>query len=263
MIQRRYAIPVFLLVTFGVSWGALLTLSRGSIPVPNAEALDSLPVIILAMLLGPSLGGFLARCIVPIEQNWQWEWISTIGVAPVMILLLVIPLELWHPTKFTPAFIQAKDPIGVIASGIFYGLLSATFEESGWTGFLIPLLLYRRVSVETTGWVVGLLWGIWGLGVAYWGSGRREHGQIDWVAFLPWIPRNLLLLPMYRRLMLRVYIKTEGKLLLAILLHASLIAFLPIILMPSCRGLALCFLYISLASLTFAVDGLIVAGWIR
>ena len=77
--------------------------------------------------------------------------------------------------------------------------------------------------------------------VAIWGSGA-EDGSFSFDLFVPWIPWNLLVLPCYRVLMLFLYDRTKSILSMAIM-HGSLTASLPLILMPPVTGYALSAFY--------------------
>ena len=102
------------------------------------------------------------------------------------------------------------------------------FEELGWTGFAIPRMRLRY-GILATGIIVGLLWGAW-------------HFLLFWESdsFSGAFPLALLLarlfswLPAYRVLMVWVYDRTES-LLVAMLMHVSLVATLQII-DPSLTG---------------------------
>jgi hypothetical protein len=99
------------------------------------------------------------------------------------------------------------------------------FEELGWTGFAIPTLMRLRYGVLGTGLIVGVLWGAWYLLVAFWSSGSAS-GEPALVSFLL---DAFLFLVAFRVLMVWVYERTNGSLLVAILMHMSLVATVQII----------------------------------
>src|SRR5215208_3876684 len=106
------------------------------------------------------------------------------------------------------------------ADGYRRGLVVGFFEELGWTGFAIPTLLRQRYGVLSTGLIVGVLWGAWHLLVAFWSSGSAS-GEPALVSFLL---DAFLFLVAFRVLMVWVYERTNGSLLVAILMHMSLVA---------------------------------------
>jgi uncharacterized protein len=97
--------------------------------------------------------------------------------------------------------------------------LTGLLEELGWTGFAIPRLLGRH-GVLATGLFVGLLWGAWHFLSNIWGSGTSSG--IPLALFMPAI--LFAVLPPYRVLMVWVYDRTKSPL-VAVLMHASLVAF--------------------------------------
>jgi len=107
--------------------------------------------------------------------------------------------------------------------GIVVGLIVGLFEELGWTGFAVPTLLKLRYGVLSTGLIVGVLWGAWHLlGNNIWAS-VATSGGLPPALFAVGVGLVLLVgqLPAYRVLMVWVYERTNGSLLLAILMHAS------------------------------------------
>ena len=100
------------------------------------------------------------------------------------------------------------------------GLAGGFLEELGWTGFAIPSLRSRR-GVLATGLIVGVLWAAWHLPQGIW-TASASSGPIPPILFVIVGFLSSYLLP-YRVLMVCVYDRT-GILLVAILMHASLIA---------------------------------------
>jgi hypothetical protein len=100
--------------------------------------------------------------------------------------------------------------------------MAGIFEELGWTGFAIPRLRLCY-SIVTTGLIVGLLWGTWHLLVNFWSSGSPS-GELSLALLLHSLIFSLGILPPYRVLMVWVYDRTGGSLLLAMLMHFSLTA---------------------------------------
>lgn len=100
------------------------------------------------------------------------------------------------------------------------GLVTGFLEELGWTGFAVARLP-SRYGVLTTGFFVGLLWGAWHFLSNYLGS-ATPAGGLPLAIFLPVLLFSFL--PPYRVLMVWVYDRTRS-LLVAILMHASLVTF--------------------------------------
>ena len=95
--------------------------------------------------------------------------------------------------------------------------------------------LRLRYGVLSTGLIVGVLWGAWHFLVNLWASGSSA-GALSLYPFLPLIVFSFL--PAYRVLMVWVYDRTGGSLLVAMLMHASLTAS-TLILQPLATGVPL------------------------
>ena len=93
-------------------------------------------------------------------------------------------------------------------------------EELGWTGFAIPRMRLRH-GIVGTGLIVGVLWGAYHFSVMLWMSSAYS-GALPLAILLP--VQMFTWLPAYRVLMVWVYDRTEGSLLVAMLMHASLSA---------------------------------------
>ena len=137
--------------------------------------------------------------------------------------------------------------------GIGYGFVAGSFEELGWSFFAVPEMLEEGESGRKTGLTVGLVWGMWHFLVAIYGSGN-EDGALSFDLFMPWIPWNLLVLPVYRVLMVWVFEASGRRVLPMTLLHGPLTASLPLILMPTrATGAALACFYLLFAFLLATV----------
>jgi membrane protease YdiL (CAAX protease family) len=123
----------------------------------------------------------------------------------------------------SPEFLPAPVTTGKFAPlllGIGWGLAGGFFEELGWTGFAVPSLRSRH-GVLATGLIVGVLWAVWHLPQGIW-TASASSGPIPPILFVIVGFLSSYLIP-YRILMVWVYDRT-GSLLVAILMHASLIA---------------------------------------
>ena len=104
------------------------------------------------------------------------------GILLPLVYLLIPYMIYWrmHPENFAytgaPLLLIVKDclPAGVI--GIFTGLLTATGEEIGWRGFLVPALR-EKVGVTKTLLITGLFWCLWHFPLLIWG-GYVENGSL-------------------------------------------------------------------------------------
>jgi hypothetical protein len=125
---------------------------------------------------------------------------------------------------YIPGILTTSDKASLLLPAIAAGLLGGFGEELGWTGFATPRLRLHH-GVFATGLYVGALWGVWHyLVTPAWIAGTYA-GELPLALFLT---ANGVLsvvgqLTAYRVLMVWVSDRT-GSLLLAGLMHASLIA---------------------------------------
>jgi uncharacterized protein len=264
---KKHSVLIYLLLTFIISWGGALLAIGGfsGLPATTEEANKLLPFIILVTLAGPSVAGILLTSLVygrpglrellaHFRRRVGGRWyIVALLTAPVVVTVILLALSLLS-VKFLPSIITTGDKTSLLLTGITYGLAAGLFEELGWTGFAVPKLR-RRYSVLTTGLLVGLAWGMWHFFVAIWGSGDSS-GAFSLALFLPWISWNLAVLPVFRVLMVWVYERTDS-LLIGMLMHASLTASLPLILMPAVTGVDLFTFYLILAVALWVVVAVI------
>ena len=97
------------------------------------------------------------------------------GILLPLVYLLIPYLLYWnmHPENFaysgTPLLLILKDclPAGII--GVFVSLLTATGEEIGWRGFLVPALR-EKVGLHKTLLITGLFWCLWHFPLLIWGG---------------------------------------------------------------------------------------------
>lgn len=227
---KRHSLPIYFILTFIISWGAVLFIAGpGGIPV----AADQAVVLGMALLLGPTVAGILLtgfssgrpgfRGLFSRLLRWRvgarWYAVALL-TAPLSTVAVLLALSLFSP-EFTPLLFISGDKVSLILMGIFSGLIVGIFEELGWTGFAIPRMKLRY-NVFATGLIVGLLWGAWHF-ILFWESDSFS-GAIPLAILLA---RLFSWLPAYRILMVWVYDRTES-LLVVLLMHMSLVATLMI-----------------------------------
>jgi membrane protease YdiL (CAAX protease family) len=144
--------------------------------------------------------------------------------APLLYVGVSLVLSLSSP-GYLPGILTASDKAALLLIGIAWGLIGGgLLEELGWTGFAVPTLLRRtRYGVLTTGLIVGVLWGVFHWPVNGW-AGVTFSGALSVAISLPLqlFFFTVAGLTAYRVLMVWVYERTGGSLLVAMLMHASL-----------------------------------------
>jgi membrane protease YdiL (CAAX protease family) len=223
---KRKPLSTYFVLTFVISWGAILIMVGPSgIPVSTAQV----AVLGLAMLLGPSVASILLTCLASgragfrelLSRMFKWRvgarwYLVALLIAPLSTAAVLFALSLLSP-EFFPGIYTTGDKMSLLVLGIVAGLMVGIFEELGWTGFAIPRMRLRY-GVLTTGIIVGLVWGMWHF-ILFW-----ERGSFSGALALSLLLARLFAwLPAYRVLMVWVYDRT-GSLLVAMLMHVSLVA---------------------------------------
>ena len=222
----------YFVLTFAISWaGVLAVVGFDGFPGTAEDFQVLLPMVVIAMVAGPSVAGIAATALflgkTGLHDVWlrllkgrvgaRWYAIALL-TGPLMVSAVLMVLSLTSPA-FRPGIITVSDPTAHLVLGLVAGLVAGLFEEIGWTGFAIPRLRLRR-GIFLTGLIVGLVWGAWHLLVTWWGS-TDTSGSLSMIVYLP--AMTLSFLVPFRILMVWVYDRT-GSLLVAMLMHASLTA---------------------------------------
>ena len=230
---KRHPVLAYFILTFAISWSGVLLVIGGPSGIPGTpEQFERLlPIVVLAMLAGPSVAGVLLTGLVYgrvglrefLSRLLRWRvgarWYAVaLLTAPVLVTVVLLMLSLASPVFF-PGILTTGDKVSHLLFGIAAGLGAGIFEELGWTGLAIPRLR-QRYGIFTTGLIVGILWGAWHFLATLWGS-SGSSGGISLALYLPVMLFSFL--PPYRVLMVLVYDRT-GSLLVAMLMHLSLTA---------------------------------------
>jgi membrane protease YdiL (CAAX protease family) len=234
---KRHPLLSYFALTFAITWGLFVLAVGGPGGIPaTKEEFTTLPLgAILAVLVGPSVSGIVLtglvygregfRDLLTRLRRWRvgarWYAVALL-TAPLVSTAVLIPLSLISPV-FLPGIFASEAKVSFVLMGIVVGLIVGIFEELGWTGFAVPTLLKLRYGVLSTGLIVGVLWGAWHLlGNDIWAS-VATSGGLPPALFAVGVGLVLLVgqLPAYRVLMVWVYERSGGSLLLAILMHAS------------------------------------------
>ena len=269
---KKHPLLTFYALTFTISWGCLLLAigGPGTITRLDEQFKKTIPLMILALLAGPSISGILLTGAFSGRAGlreyrtrllkWQvgarWYALALL-TAPLLFQAILLPLSLSTP-DFLPGVFTASDKASHLVMGLATGLAAGFFEELGWTGFAIPRLR-QRYSVLATGLIVGLLWAVWHLLPAFWlgfASGAI-NGVLPLVSFLL---DPFLFLMGFRVLIVWVYDHT-GSLLIGMLMHLSLTASSRILIcIGAVEGTLLTFDLIWAAVLWLAVAVVVVAN---
>jgi CAAX protease family protein len=229
---RRHPAGSYFMLTFAISWGGFFLVGgRGFFAGTSWQDDPWFVFAVTALLIGPPVAGVVLTGLVRGRTGFRvlaarlltWR----VGIRWYAVALLTAPLAmtvvLLALSLLSPAFLPAPVTTGEFAPlllGLGWGLAGGFLEELGWTGFATPSLRSRR-GVLATGLIVGVLWAAWHLPQVIW-TASAASGPIPPILFVVVGFFSSYLVP-YRVLMVWVYDRT-GSLLVAILMHASLIA---------------------------------------
>lgn len=232
---KRYSIFIYFFLTFLISWcGIVLAIGGFSqLIIPTDKFYTLLPLVIVAILAGPSMTGIIMTLVTDGKHGLKEYWVRlfkrSLGIKWYAIALLMGPsimtliyfiLSLFSDT-FIPGIITVADKAPHLIAGLMTGLMAGFFEEIGWTGFAIPRLR-KKYGVLTVGIIVGLLWALWhtlpGVWIGY-GSGTVTNLPM----LLGYFADSFLFLVVFRVLMVWVYDRTES-LFVAMIMHSGLTA---------------------------------------
>lgn len=232
---HRHAVAVYFALTFLVSWGGLLALGgSGGSAGTDWQSDPRLPLMVVAMLAGPSVAGLLLTWMVGGPPGLRslflglgaWRvglrwYAAALLTAPAVFAAVHLVLSRTLPGVASPLLTGTgawRPLLAAVAGGLLVGL----FEEIGWTGFATTSLRHRH-SALASGLIIGVPWGAWHLLTNNLWIADAFAGELPRTLFLLVNGTALLVgqLVAYRILMTWVFDRTRS-LLLAVLMHASL-----------------------------------------
>ena len=220
--HRIVSLPAFFALTFALawlSWGA-----AGAIPAPRPSGTSW-----LAMLRGPLflLGTFAPGIISLALEAWSrgrdgaWALFRRIGqwrvaarwylfaIVYMAVIKLMAALVYRLLAGAWPRFGETRPVFMLIA--VILSTWAQAGEELGWRGYALPRLA-RRVGLPSASLLLGTIWALWHLPLFYIRAGDT-YGQSFPLFFLEVTALSVALAWLYWR--------TEGSLLLVMLLHSA------------------------------------------
>ncbi|MCE7984528.1 MAG: CPBP family intramembrane metalloprotease [Caldilinea sp. CFX5] len=214
---RRNVLSVYFVLAFAITWGGiLLIVGVDGLQPASSRTMQSVLLLFLAMLIGPSLTGVGLTVLLDGKEGWgallaRWrhwpaqpQWYAVALLTTTLLLLVIGGLLSFVSPVFVPSLIASHDKLTVLTFALVIGVLAGFFEEIGWSGFATPRLL-KQHNVLTTGLLLGALWGTWHLLADYWGN-AGVFGTLYPMRGLLWV----VTLTAYRILMVWVYSKTSS-----------------------------------------------------
>ena len=243
-----------------------MVVGPGGFPGTGSQFDTLTTFVVLAMLAGPSVAGLLLTGLLSgragfrelLSRLLRWQvgarWYAVAFLtAPILAAAVLFALSVSSPIFTTDA------KASLVLSSVVAGLIGGFFEELGWTGFAIPRMRLRY-GVLATGLVVGVLWGTWHLLQILWVGGTYSGGLPLFLFLTLYFFSGVAQLTAFRVLMVWVYDRT-GSLLVAMLMHTSLIVGTIFIFTPLTTGVSfLTYTWVLAAALWVAVGAVAVAN---
>lgn len=215
------ALAVFVLVTFGITWGITgsYILAPGTAVALFGEISGGHPLYFLATW-APGVAG-IAVVVIHTGRPGLAAFLSRLllwRAAPVwwLFILMVIPLVYMAGSLIQGGVLMAPVPpegVGALFALMGIMLFLGPMEEFGWRGVAQPIL-QRHVAPFWAGAIIGATWGIWHLPAFYLAGVVYEN----W-SFLPFFVGNVTL----AILVTPIFNNARGSLALPMLFHWQLI----------------------------------------
>jgi uncharacterized protein len=202
----RHPMLTFTVLTLVLSWLPVIPYALGLFPAPLLACGPFLAAIITAAVVGgrKGLGDYFRRLI-------RWR----VGVGWYLVALLA-PVAGWAIAAYVNVLLGAAPPSPdqlagwslIVTSTLIFLInpFGGAWEEPGWRGYALPLLL-RRHSALVASAVLGVIWALW-------------HVPMFLTGLIPWPDAVLVFTLTF--VFTALYLHTAGSVLIAFLLHASL-----------------------------------------
>jgi membrane protease YdiL (CAAX protease family) len=217
--------PIFTYVCLAVFWSFSIWSLLFLYIKPGELMKSTQPIIFVFVVLGgfgPSLSGLFTTWLVYGREGLQalWARLRLGRVGGWWFAALLIPAV----TALTPLLrwmagypVDTGAMLNLLGPGIGLGLTAGLMEEFGWRGFLLPHLLKRHSPMVAT-LLLGLIWGgLWHGYADYIGLGGRGFTSLVLIILL-----GPVLLTAWSFIITWVYERTQGSLLTAYFMHASI-----------------------------------------
>jgi len=238
----NHPVVVYYFVTFLISWGGLVLILGGPGGITSKPTDVPFLPLYLVTVAGPGIAGVLLSGLYRGSKGYRdffsrlFKWrvrvkwyVAALLIAPVTVFTTLLALSLFSPAFLPGIFSSGNNPVAsmfglpggdkitLLLFVTIIGLFNGFVEELGWTGFVTPKMRLNH-NLITTGFSVGIMWGLWHLLSNYLGSSVGA-GTFPLPLYMAVILFSFL--PPFRVLMTWVYDYT-GSLFIAILMHASL-----------------------------------------
>ena len=201
----RHPLLTFIVLTFVISWLPVIPYSLGIFPAPVLASGPFLAAIAAAAIVGGGQGlrTFFRRLI-----RWRIGvvWYLVAVLTPVIGLALAAYLNvLLGAPQPSNDQLAGWSLIGSATLAFLVNPFGGAWEEPGWRGYALPLLL-RRHSALVASTVLGVVWTLW-------------HTPLFVTGMIPWPDAALVFALTF--VFTAIYLRT-GSVLVAFLFHATI-----------------------------------------
>jgi membrane protease YdiL (CAAX protease family) len=213
-LGARYPLVLFFVLAFVLTWVVWVPRAAG-VPVGVVGDLWTWIPAIAAILAAALSGGRSAvRRLLAALVRWRvgWWWYLLVIAAPAVFAAAVAGAYALLGGSWAVGFPAATN--GLASLAVFLVVLTLTDgvgEELGWRGFALPRLL-QRYSALVASVVLGVLWGLWHLPLIF-TEDKALYGHPIWLLLADIVAKSILFTWMFLR--------TQGSVLIAALLHAT------------------------------------------
>lgn len=205
-VLARHPLLTFTVLALALSWLPIIPYALGLLPGTLLACGPFLAAIITAAVVGGRQGlrDYFRRLI---------RWRVSVGW---YVVALLAPVAAWAIAAYVNVLLGAAPPSPdqlagwsvIVTSTLIFLInpLGGAWEEPGWRGYALPLLLRRHSALVATA-VLGLIWTLW-------------HMPLFVTGLIPWPDAVLVFTLSF--VFTAVYLRTAGSVLIAFLLHASL-----------------------------------------
>ncbi len=202
----HHPLLTFTVLTFVISWLPIIPYALGLFPAPLLASGPFLAAILTVAVVGGRKGlrAYFRRLI-----RWRVGvgWYAVAFLAPVAGWAIVAYVNVqFGAAPPTPTQLAGWSLILTSTLGFLINPLSGAWEEPGWRGYALPLLL-RRHSALLASAVLGVMWALW-------------HLPMFLTGLIPWPDAALVFALSF--VFTAIYLRTAGSVLIAFLLHASI-----------------------------------------
>ena len=179
MVESKRKIAIFLVLTFGLS---VLTW------IPQIQAGSIHPLWILATMWSPGVAAIVTRLVTQGNlRGFGWKpgkvkWLALAYALPIFyafpvyLIAWLSGLGIFDEGKWivAPNLTPLTGLAMIATAGLAASLVSATGEEIGWRGFLVPEML-KVTSFRRTALISGAIWATWHMPLVIFAD-YRGHG---------------------------------------------------------------------------------------